>query len=91
MARNNTLLKTTEADRTWWSNVTQFPIKATLTIRGLLRAIILMSYIKINVYFYGKLHNMSGLYIVTQQDDYLDSSGYRTTLQLLRIEGSEPQ
>lgn len=87
LAKSGKYLKTTEADRTWWSNVTQYPIKASLTIRGLLKAIILMSYIKINVLYYGRKHNTSGLYIVNQQDDSIDASGYRTTLSLIRIQG----
>lgn len=87
LSKSSTLLKTTEANRTWWSNMTQFPIKATLTIRGLLKAILLMSYIEVNVYYYGKKHNSSGLYIVNQQDDYIDTTGYRTTLSLIRIQG----
>lgn len=91
LAKSSNLLKTTEANRTWWSNVTQFPIKASLTIRGLLKAILLMSYIEVNVYYYGKKHNSSGLYIVNQQDDYIDTTGYRTTLQLIRIQGVEEQ
>lgn len=85
ISNNKNLLRTTEADRTWWSQVTQFPIKGTLKIRGLLRAAILMSYIRINVYFYGKLHNTSGIYLITKQIDDIDEAGYYTTLSLTRI------
>lgn len=85
VSNNNTLLKTTEADRTWWSQVTQFPIKATLKMRGLLRAAILMSYLQINVYFFGKLHNISGVFMVTKQVDNIDENGYYTTFSLTRI------
>lgn len=91
LAKSSTLLKTTEANRTWWSNVTQFPIKASLTIKGLLKAILLMSYVEVNVYYYGKKHISSGLYIVNQQDDYIDTTGYRTTLSLIRIQGVNEQ
>lgn len=38
-----------ENDKTWWTKMTEFPIEATMTIRGLLRPAILMSYLKINV------------------------------------------
>ena len=79
------LLETTQADRTWWSQVTQFPVHATLTIRGLLRAAVLMSYIRVNVYFYGRMHNSSGVYIITKQVDNISESGYTTTLSLVRI------
>ena len=85
ISKNNTLLQTTEADRTWWSQVTQFPIKATLKIRGLLRAAILMSYVKVNVYFFGKAHNTSGTYLITKQVDEISENGYYTTLSLTRI------
>ncbi len=87
LTNSKSLYKTTEADRTWWTDLTQFPIKATMTIRGLLRAILLMSYIKVNVYYYGKKHISSGVYVVTQQEDTINQQGYFTTLSLLRVGG----
>lgn len=87
LTNSKELYRTTEADRTWWTDLTQFPIKATLVIRGLLRAILLMSYIKINVYYYGKKHSSSGIYAVTKQEDTINQSGYFTTLSLLRVGG----
>ena len=82
-------LTTTEPDRTWWSEVTQFPITAKLTIKGLLRPAILMDYVKINTYFYGHKHISSGLYIITKQEDSISSAGYKTTLTLTRLSGDE--
>lgn len=67
--------------------MTQFPIQATMTVKGLLRPLLLMSYVKINVYFYGNKHISSGLYIITQQEDYIDSSGYKSVLNLTRVGG----
>ena len=87
LTNSKELLVTTEADKTWWSQMTQYPIQATLTVKGLLRAAMLMSYIRVNVYFYGRKHNSSGVYIVTKQVDEINSSGYRTTLSLVRIQG----
>ena len=81
--------KTTEADKTWWTQVTQYPIKATLTLKGLLRAAMLMTYVKVNVYFYGQKHISSGTYIVTKQVDSISESGFRTTLSLTRIQGED--
>ena len=78
-------LKTTPADRQWWSQVTAFPIQATLTIKGLLRPAVLMQYVKVNALFYGNRHISSGLYIITRQEDNVSGAGYRTTLSLLRI------
>lgn len=65
--------------------MTQFPIQATLTIQGLLRPSTLMSYVKVNVYFYSHKHVSSGLYIITKQVDDIGDSGYKTTLSLTRI------
>ena len=79
----------TEKTRNWWSLVTQFPITATLTLKGLLRPAMLMSYVKVNTYFYGHKHTSSGLYIITKQEDNISSSGYKTTLSLTRVGGDE--
>ena len=74
----------------WWTKMTQFPISATLTIKGLTRPSILMSYVKVNVWFTGgQKHISSGLYIITKQVDNIDSSGYKTTLTLQRVGGDE--
>lgn len=89
ISNNNTEFKTSQSDKTWWTQVTQYPIKATLTIKGLLRAAMLMTYVRINTYFFGQKHLSSGLYIITKQVDQIDSSGYRTTLSLTRISGDE--
>ena len=80
---------TTETSKDWWSSVTQYPITAQLTIKGLLRPAILMSYVKINTFFYGKKHISSGLYMITKQQDTINSSGYKTLLTLTRISGDE--
>ena len=78
---------TTEAQKTWWTNMTQFPITATLEIKGLLRPSMLMSYVRVNAFFYGQRHISSGLYIITRQQDDISSYGYKTTLTLTRIGG----
>ena len=67
--------------------MTQFPITATMTIKGLVRPAMLMTYIRVNAFFYGQRHISSGLYIVTKQEDRADQAGYRTTLTLQRIAG----
>lgn len=82
-------LRTTEADRTWWTQMTQYPITAKLKIKGLLRPAILISYVKINTFFYGHKHTSSGLYIITKQEDQINSAGYTTTLSLTRLSGDE--
>ena len=89
IARSKSLYKVTEQNKSWWSKVTQFPIEATLTIKGLTRPSILMSQVRINTVMYGQKHISSGLYIITKHQDKLDSNGYTTTLTLLRIGGDE--
>ena len=75
-------------EENWWKNVTEFPVTATLTLKGLIKPVILTSYIYINALFYGKQDLASGLYTVTGQTDELSSSGYTTTLTLLRTASS---
>ena len=82
-------MKTTQADKTWWTTVTQYPINATVTIKGLLRPATLMSYVNLGVYFYGKKHTASGIYIITKQQDTINESGCQTTLSLTRVGGSD--
>ena len=76
-----------ESDKTWWEKVTTFPISASMTLKGLLRPTMLMQYIKINVWFFGKKHTSSGYYIITGQTDNISMGSYTTTLDLTRIAG----
>ena len=89
VSNSEKLMKTTEADKTWWTQVTQYPISATLTIKGLLKPAILMTYVRLNVMFYGRKHISSGVYIVTKQTDTIDGNGYKTQLKLTRIKGDD--
>ena len=66
-------------DATWWENVTQYPITASVTLKGLLRPAILMSKVRLNVLFYGKAHISSGQYIINKQVDTINSEGCWTT------------
>lgn len=87
ISSRNTDYRTKTSDSVWWTKITQYPISANITIKGLLRPAILMTYVRLNVYFFGNKHLSSGLYIVTKQTDRVDSSGYRTQLSLTRIQG----
>ena len=89
LGSNSPLFKVTEPEKTWWTKVTQYPIHATITFKGLLRPAILMSYVRINIYYYGRKDIDSGLYIVLSQQDNIDTSGYRTTLKLFRVGGDD--
>jgi len=89
ISSNNPLYKTRTDDKNWWSKASEFPISATITIKGLLRPAILMTYVRLNVLFFGNKHIHSGLYIVTAQQDDISENGYETTLSLTRISGDK--
>lgn len=73
------------AENVWWSKVTQYPISATVTLKGLLRPATLMQYVNLKVLFFGVPHISSGLYIITKQQDSISTNGYKTTLTLTRV------
>lgn len=88
LTRDRNTLQTSAKKSSWWSKMTEFPVEATVTIKGLTRPSILMTYVYLNVWFAGaQKHISSGLYIITKQVDTVDASGYRTTLTLLRVGG----
>lgn len=88
LTSNNDFNTSTAVDENWWNLITQFPINASITIYGLLRPATLMQYIRLHVIFPGgHKHIASGLYLVTKQEDSIDSNGYRTTLGLTKIAG----
>ena len=74
-----------EHDKNWWTFMTQFPITASLSMRGLLRPAFLTNYIKINTVFYGQKHISSGLYMILEQQDTIDGNGFRTNFSLVRV------
>lgn len=76
-------------DSNLWKTLTRFPLTATLTTKELLAPMLLLSYIKINNYYYGNKRITSGLYIVTGQEDSVSSSGCRTKLTLTRVASEE--
>ena len=84
----NENFKPTTKDIVWYTKLTKYPIKATLTVQGLLRPATLMQYLRLNVIFPGgHKHIASGLYIVTKQVDDIGDQGYKTTLSLTKISG----
>lgn len=86
----NDFSATLPEDLVWWTKMTKYPIKATITVQGLLRPALLMSYLKLNVIFPGgRKHNASGTYLITQQIDSINEQGYKTTLSLVRIIGDD--
>lgn len=75
--------------KTWWTKVTEYPIKASITFKGLLRPAVLMTNVRVRILWYGVPDIDSGLYVVTAQEDNIDQNGFRTTLSLLRIGGDD--
>ena len=69
----------------WWNEMTTFPITADVTLKGLIRPTMLMSYINLDVIFYGQKHIYSGLYVITKETLRVGKEGYSTTLSLLRV------
>ena len=74
-----------ELNKNWWTQMIKFPLTASITIKGLLKPVMLMDYIKIDVVFYGNKHITSGIYAITGQQDILSGSGFKTTLSLVRV------
>ena len=62
-----------------------FPINASVTLKGLMKPVMLMDYIIVNVVFYGQKHITSGVYVITGQKDTLSGDGFRTILSLTRV------
>ena len=89
--KSNALLKSDlttsefQTDKNTWKQLTRFPISATLTIKGLMAPIMLLTYVKVNNYYFGNKRITSGMYIVTEQKDYISGNGCRTTLGLTRV------
>ena len=86
ISSRNSDYRTRTEDTSWWNKVSAYPIKTTVRIKGLLKPIILMQYIKLKILYFGKPYIDSGLYIVTEQIDDVGTGGYTTTLSLTRID-----
>ena len=69
--------------------MTNFRINASLTIKGLLKPAVLMSYVYLDCRFYGSKHYTTGYYMVTKQVDSISASGFKTTLSLLKVGGDD--
>lgn len=85
LLKNNVFNKRNVIQSNWWKKVTEYPISATLTIKGLVKPVLLTSYIKVNVLFYGSTDLASGVYAILGQTDSISGAGYTTTLSLLRV------
>lgn len=82
---DNKYLASSIINSNWWKSLTEFPISAKLTLKGLTIPVMLMTYIRVNTLFYGQKDIASGIYVVTDQEDSISGNGYSTTLTLLRV------
>lgn len=85
ISSKNNHFETNINDTSWWTKASQYPISLSLDIKGLLRPAILMTYVKLYIKFYSKLHIHSGVYIITKQVDKVNKSGYTTTLNMVKV------
>ena len=69
----------------WWGFVSSYPISATLTIKGLMKPILLIENVYIHAQFYGKKDIAEGIYTIVGQHDSISGNGYTTTLTLLKV------
>ena len=70
----------------WWNFVSSYPISASVTIKGLMKPVVLMENVYIYAQFYGQKDMATGLYSIIGQTDSISGGGYTTTLQLLRVQ-----
>lgn len=89
LSNSSPLYKATEDMKTWWTKMTEFPITANVTIKGLVRPSLLMTYVNLNVYWFGQRSIHSGLYVIVSQLDVIDRTGYKTDLKLLRVSSND--
>ena len=77
-----------ENKKLWWEKMTSFPLSAKLTTAGLYIPAEIVQSIYIDAYFFGKRYHHSGEYLILEQNDTINTGGYRTTLSLLRVKNS---
>lgn len=67
--------------------MTEYPITARVTIKGLVKPVNLVEYVRLNVIFFGRKSIYSGTYIITKEEDSISTSGVTTVLSLTRVKG----
>lgn len=85
LSSDNKYLSPSIINDNWWNSITEFPISAKVTLKGLTVPVMLMTYIRVNTLFYGQSDMASGLYVVTDQEDSVSGNGCTTTLTMLRV------
>lgn len=72
-----------------WAEAVQHSYTATLSLVGIPCEIPLGTIIEVVPLIYGKPHHTQGRYMVTKTTDTLDSSGFRTTLEMFKLNAEE--
>lgn len=74
-------------DLKWWEAVSSYPYGLKLITRAMRTQLPLMSRLRITILIKGMVHNMSGIFMLVKCDDEVNSDGYTTTMELIRVEG----
>lgn len=77
------------SEYTTWSEAIQHSYTATLILQGIPCEIPIATSIEIVPLIYGQKHHTAGNYIVTKTTDVIDSGGFRTSLDLVRVDAEE--
>lgn len=78
-------------DKRWYESVSELPYALTLTTRYLKRSIPLGSNLKVTIIIKGQVHWTSGIFMITESVDEISTSGYSSTLKMLRLKGATYQ
>lgn len=73
---------------TTWSKAIQYGYEATLIIQGIPCDIPIGMYIKVTPLLYGQPHHSAGVYMVTKSSDTIDSGGFQTQIDLIKVDTS---
>lgn len=85
----NTADKDAARESTTWARAVQHSYKATLVLQGMPCEIPIGTMIEVIPLIYGKPHHTQGTYMVTKTTDSLDTGGFRTTLELVKMNAEE--
>lgn len=72
-------------DLTTWSKAIQYSYEANLVIQGMPCDIPIGMYIKVTPLVYGQPHHTAGTYMVKGSSDTIDSGGFQTSLDLIKV------
>jgi len=84
-------LQTTIQEQASWAYITQYPYKASMTIVGVPCETPVMGKIQITPTIYDQIHHSAGLYQILDKEDTINSSGFWSKFELVKIvKGYQP-